>query len=161
AAAGNPRLTEEALATLAQDTDARVRAEVAQSAAATPAILGALAKDASPDIRVRVARNGNTPEEVLIALAKDADPDVRSAVCTNPRIPESALLELAADADTWIAEHARKYIRIRRGEAARSADAAAQIRDASESRRERGYVRSFLRHLTLMTEHRGAHDDDR
>ena len=85
---------------LAADEEVDVRAAVAGSKAAPPAVLLALATNAADDtddatVAVRAGRNPMVPGAGLALLAESADPQVRVAVGRNPSTPAGVLDAMA------------------------------------------------------------------
>lgn len=98
-AKGFPEPRADVLVELAQVRDPEVRAEVAKSAVATPAILEALALDPEDSVRLTVARNAKTPVDVLQSLLSDVSSNVRIAALSNEASPVNARAAAARDTE--------------------------------------------------------------
>lgn len=85
------------LASIAQDSDWRIRLAVAENPKTPPEVLRSLAFDTAM-VRSAVASNSSTPQDVLARLARDIEYIVREAVAANPEAsPE--VIRILADVD--------------------------------------------------------------
>jgi len=82
------------LASLAQDSDWKIRKVVAGNENAPPEVLKSLLFD-TDSVRVLLAKNKKSPEDLLVALANDRDFNVRMAVVNNNSATPKVLASLA------------------------------------------------------------------
>ncbi|MDY6804462.1 MAG: hypothetical protein SXA11_11740 [Cyanobacteriota bacterium] len=93
----NTNLTPELWQQLAADGEKSVRGALANFAGSPVASLETLAGDEDTEIRHKVAANPNTPKNVLETLSRDAAIIVRAAVAANNDAPGNILERLAED----------------------------------------------------------------
>ncbi|MEM9420029.1 MAG: hypothetical protein AAGA25_13400 [Planctomycetota bacterium] len=103
-AARHPRVDPDTLAELAQDTDWRVRAAVAENPAAAGGLLEALAGLDVFETRQRVAGHPQTPAATLEQLAQEPDIRIRVEVARNTGTPSPLLRKLALDGSSAVRE---------------------------------------------------------
>ncbi|WP_282571253.1 hypothetical protein [Methylonatrum kenyense] len=127
-AAGHPALPEPVRWRLLRDSDARVRAAVAEAPTTPVELLHRFQADPAQRVRIAlarrqdlppswldslarqpgawlqrwVARNPCCPRQMLERLAQSAAAEVRRAVSRNPATSAFMLARLAADADPWV-----------------------------------------------------------
>ncbi len=95
--ANHPKVTTQALQSLAHDGDLAVRDLVAKHSKATAKTLETLAHDGEEAIRSIVAANPNTPMKVMERLSRDKEGRVRASVAANPNTPTNLLHILGRD----------------------------------------------------------------
>lgn len=103
-AARHPRIDPDTLAELAQDSDWRVRAAVAENPAAAGVLLEELAGLDVFETRQRVAGHPQTPAATLEQLAEEPDIRIRVEIARNPGTPASLLRQLALDGSSAVRE---------------------------------------------------------
>lgn len=103
-AARHPQIDPTVLAHLAEDSDWRVRAAVAENPSAEGGLLAALADLDTFETRSRIASHPHTPAAVLETLTAEHDIRLRVAVAENPGASAALLGKLALDGSSAVRE---------------------------------------------------------
>ena len=81
--AENPNTSLDTLKKLSDDIDDAIRLAVAHHPNVSVELLLKLARDTNKEIRLYIAKNKNTPSEILDVLADDFDEEIRYSVANN------------------------------------------------------------------------------
>jgi hypothetical protein len=112
--ARNPRVPEDIILRLSQDSDPVVRYYAAYSSKLPVTELTRLAGDADAMVRETVVWKKNLPDEDFARLVVDSAPRVRAAAALQPRASDAEILHLTMDPDTGVRANATR-IAIQRG----------------------------------------------
>ncbi|HEY9792465.1 MAG TPA: HEAT repeat domain-containing protein [Candidatus Obscuribacterales bacterium] len=108
--AGDPEVSEQQLALLANSENSRIRMRVAENPRATRRILEKLAVDTDPDVRLAVATNRSSPRYLIEQLALDKDATIRHGIAEDPLTPLTLLQQLCHDGNPYVSCRAKKTL---------------------------------------------------